>query len=304
VVGSSRSFRPAVLRVPQRATRNATPLGAVRGLRSLHPRAVRVADTDVVVWRPQADAPLAAGPATCPHLGAHLADGWVDDAGCITCPWHGLALSPDHSSRVAGQGRWSTLRVYDDGVLVWVQLDRNAADATDSPIIAKRPDHGIASVMHIEAACEPGDVIANRLDPWHGAWFHPYAFRDLTVIDDGEQSGVLELEVTYRVVGRFGVPVRATFHCPEPRTIVMTIIDGEGAGSVVETHATPIDCSADRPRTAVIEATIATSDRKGFEHAHHLAPALRPLMRLAARRLWRDDAAYAERLAQIRRDNN
>ncbi|WP_435844405.1 DUF5914 domain-containing protein, partial [Streptomyces griseus] len=28
--------------------------------------------------------------------------------------------------------------------------------------------------------CEPQDVVANRLDPWHGAWFHPYSFVDLT----------------------------------------------------------------------------------------------------------------------------
>ena len=36
------------------------------------------------------------------------------------------------------------------------------------------------------------------------------------------------------------VEVDAVFHCPEPRTIVMTIVEGEGKGSVVETHATPI----------------------------------------------------------------
>ena len=36
------------------------------------------------------------------------------------------------------------------------------------------------------------------------------------------------------------MPVRAEFACPDARTIVMTIIDGEGAGSVVETHATPL----------------------------------------------------------------
>jgi hypothetical protein len=24
--------------------------------------------------------------------------------------------------------------------------------------------------------CEPEDVVANRLDPWYGVWFHPYSF--------------------------------------------------------------------------------------------------------------------------------
>ncbi len=66
-------------------------------------------------------------------------------------------------------------------------------------------------------------------------------------------------------IGRFGVPVVAEFTSPEPRTIVMRIVDGEGTGSVVETHATPVGPSADgRPRTAVIEAVIAHSDRPGF----------------------------------------
>ncbi len=64
------------------------------------------------------------------------------------------------------------------------------------------------------------------------------------------------------------MPVIAEFTSPEPRTIVMRIVDGEGAGSVVETHATPLGPGPDgRPRTAVLEAVIAHSDRPGFVHA-------------------------------------
>jgi hypothetical protein len=315
VVGDSRHFRPAALRFPQRGTRNFTPIGAAKGLRpgtGLHPRRFVIADTELVAWRPSPDAPLAIGPAACPHMGADLADGWVstDPAtlGCITCPWHGLALPASAASehRVDGQGRWRTLPSHDDGVLTWVQLNPGDLAATDAPIIAKRPDQYLSTVMRVEVACEPADVIANRLDPWHGAHFHPYAFRDLTVIDDGAQSHVLTLDVTYRVAGSFGIPVRATFHCPEPRTIVMTIIDGEGTGSVVETHATPIVTTGPgrAPVTAVIEATLATSDRAGFEHAGKAEFAVRPLMRLAARRLWRDDAAYAARRYSQRREHS
>ena len=48
----------------------------------------------------------------------------------------------------------------------------------------------------------------------------------------------------------------------------MRIVDGEGAGSVVETHATPVGAGPDGlPRTAVLEAVIAHSDRPGFAHA-------------------------------------
>jgi len=55
-----------------------------------------------------------------------------------------------------------------------------------------------------------------------------------------------------------------------------------------------------RPATAVIEAVVAASDRPGFAVARVAAPLLRPLMRAAAGRLWRDDLAYAERRWQLR----
>jgi hypothetical protein len=45
---------------------------------------------------------------------------------------------------------------------------------------------------------------------------------------------------------------------------------------------------------------VADSDRPGFAIARAAAPALRPLMRRTAARLWRDDLAYAERRYQLR----
>jgi hypothetical protein len=70
---------------------------------------------------------------------------------------------------------------------------------------------------------------------------------------------------------------------------------------VVETHATPLGNGPDgRPRTAVIEAVIAQSDRTGFQYSLRAAPLLRPVMKLAAARLWRDDLEYAERRYTLR----
>lgn len=81
----------------------------------------------------------------------------------------------------------------------------------------------------------------------------------------------------------------------------MRIVEGEGAGSVVETHATPLGADRDgQPRTAVIEAVVATSGRPGFALARAAAPGVRPLMRRGATRLWRDDIASAERRYQLR----
>lgn len=106
--------------------------------------------------------------------------------------------------------------------------------------------------------------MANRLDPWHGAWFHPYSFVDLTVVDTPEGDGTagegaggaagedgFAVDVSFKVAGRAVVPVRAVFTAPEPRTVVMHIAEGEGRGSVVETHATPLaapDPASGRPR--------------------------------------------------------
>src|SRR4029078_8935192 len=109
------------------------------------------------------------------------------------------------------------------------------------------------------------------------------------------------VEVTFTVGKRYGIPVYAEFSCPEPRPVTMEIVDVEGAGSVVETHATPLRPGPDgMPRTAVIEAVVAHSDRPGVRHVHLGAARVRRLVAAAAKRLWRDDIAYAERRYALR----
>ncbi len=159
----------------------------------------------------------------------------------------------------------------------------------------------MSAVIAHPGRCEPQDVIANRLDPWHGSWYHPYAFSHLVVDDAASDDATLVVDVTFRLSRTWGVPVRATFTCPDTRTIVMHITEGEGAGSVVETHATPLGLDAEgRPLTMVTEATIAYSDRTGFSVARWLAPVLKPAIRRTARQLWVDDLAYAERRYDLR----
>jgi hypothetical protein len=163
------------------------------------------------------------------------------------------------------------------------------------------------AVARLVGVCEPRDVIANRLDPWHGSWFHPYSFAQLEVlsappIDDElpEELDRLLVAVTFKI-GRLGIPVVAEFTSPEPRTVLMRIVEGEGSGSVVETHATPLGRGPDgRPRTAVLEAVVAHSDRPGFAHSLRARPLITPFIRHAATRLWRDDLVYAERLFTVR----
>lgn len=194
-------------------------------------------------------------------------------------------------------------------MLLWVRADAEEAPAgaeeplADAPAPQVRPALAEALVsVHAQAArCEPQDIIANRLDPWHGAWFHPYAFSHLVVDEAASSDDVVLTDVTFRLGRTWGVPVRASFSCPDARTIVMRIEQGEGTGSVVETHATPLGRDAHGyPRTVMTEATIATSPRWGFRLARAAAPLVRPLMARTQARLWVDDLAYAERRYLVR----
>jgi hypothetical protein len=210
----------------------------------------------------------------------------------LYCRWHGLALEP------TGSAGWKPYAAHDDGVLLWVRIPTLGEQTRDLPVITTRPAPraSVAAVVEVAGTCEPRDIIANRLDPWHGSWFHPYAFSHLVVDESASSDDLLTVDVTFRVSRRWGVPVRAEFACPDARTIVMTITEGEGAGSVVETHATPVGTGPDGlPRTMMVEATIATSDRVGFAAARHVGALLKPAMRRTARRLWVDDMVYAER---------
>jgi Domain of unknown function (DUF5914)/Rieske [2Fe-2S] domain len=294
-----RDAEPAIIdaacrRAQRRPSGNWFVFAASASVRPNRPFGTSVGGVEIVAWR-DAGGGLHVGPAVCPHLGADLTAGTID-CGTLICPWHGLRLS---GKREFG---WKPLPGHDDGVLVWVRLDRvGGEEPLDEPLIPTRPGgFALDAVTRLVGTCEPEDIIANRLDPWHGAWYHPYSFTQLEVlsappVDAADDADRFLVAVTFKI-GRFGVPVVAEFSAPERRTIVMRIVDGEGTGSVVETHATPVTGR----HTAVIEAVIAHSDRSGFAHTRRAAPLITPLMRYAATRLWRDDLAYAERRYAIR----
>ena len=255
---------------------------------SAKPRTFRIAGKNLVAWR--ADDEILMAPEACPHMGASL-DGACVRNGDIICPWHGLALGK------AGRGSWQPYKVHDDGLLTWVRIGP-ADPEVPTPVLPARPASYMEGVIRMEARCDPADVIANRLDPWHGVHFHPYSFAGLTVLALDEDA--ITVRVAKRLVGNLVAETDAIFHSPQPRSIVMTIIEGEGKGSVVETHAAPID----EGRTAIVEATLATSERDGFKHALKLQRLIRPFIERSARRLWVDDIAYAERLYALRENSN
>jgi phenylpropionate dioxygenase-like ring-hydroxylating dioxygenase large terminal subunit len=302
--------RPALIeaalkRAQARSSGNWFVLGASGDIRAGRPFGATVAGVELVAWRDESGL-LVVGPGACPHLGAPLARARID-RGALICRWHGLRIC---GTDTGGNGGWRALPGHDDGVLAWVRLDADGdEEPRQTPVIPARPplSRSVHAVTTITGVCEPADVLANRLDPWHGSWFHPYSFTRLSVLsvpaeaDVAEADDRFEVSVTFRAAPLLGVRVLAEFTCPEPRTVVMRITAGEGASSVVETHATPLGRGPDgRPRTAVVEALVATSERTGWALARHAAPVLRPVMRRAADRLWRDDLAYAERRYRLR----
>ncbi|MBX6766309.1 MAG: Rieske (2Fe-2S) protein [Actinomadura rubrobrunea] len=302
-----RDARPSIIagalkRAAARPSGNWYVLGASADIGGGRPFARTIAGVEVIAWRGR-DGLLRAGPGVCPHLGAPLRDARVL-CGRVVCHWHGLVID---GAPYAG---WEPFPAYDDGVLAWVRLDAVGGEPPlERPLLPTRPDPArrLEAVFSAEGVCEPEDVIANRLDPWHGGWLHPYSFVDLTVrrapaerTEDAADDCFL-VDVSFKVAGRAVVPVRARFTAPGPRTVVMHIIEGEGRTSAVETHAVPLGPGPDgAPRTAVVEAVLAASDRPGFSAARAMAPLVRPLMRRVAGRLWRDDLAYAERRWRLR----
>lgn len=256
------------------------------------PRPFRVLGQDLVAYRDPDGVVVA--PDRCPHMGARMSDGHCKD-GMIVCPWHGLALGR------ARRGIWRPLPVHDDGVLCWVRIDASTDAPLPEPVLPERPTGAtLDAVIRLIGDCDPQDVVANRLDPWHGVHFHPHSFGTLKVIDQLDDE--ITVRVAYKVAGPLAVEVDARFHCPDPNSIVMTIVAGEGTGSVVETHATPIEVEG---QSAVVEATIATSDRPGFAWAvRWLQRLILPVAEARARRLWVEDLAYAERRRALRQSGH
>lgn len=298
--GTWRDARPGRIRRSFEASQRRDPggwhvVGASGDLGADRSLVRPVGGREVALWR-AIDGRVLAGPGACPHLGA-LLDGCEVMHGKVHCRWHGLALGEQ------GRRDWQPYAAHDDGALLWVRVPTEGEEPAERPTLAARPPlaESIVTVIAVCGRCEPADVIANRLDPWHGAWYHPYAFSHLTVDDDASDDERLTVDVTFRVTRQWGVPVRAEFTCPDARTIVMTIVEGEGAGSVVETHATHVGTDAGgTPWTVMTEATIAHSPRTGFAVARAVAGLIRPAVARTAAQLWVDDMAYAERRWQLR----
>ena len=179
--------------------------------------------------------PWSPGPGACPHLGALLEGCPVLDGDVV------LPLARPRPSARPG-ARLEPVPAHDDGVLLWVRLPTEGETPTDRPTLPRGRRSRVGHRGDREpGVCEPQDVIANRLDPWHGALVPPVRVQPPGRRRRGRPTttprGGRDLPAEPHLGRARSAPSSA---CPDARTIVMRIVDGEGTGSVVETHATPL----------------------------------------------------------------
>lgn len=63
-------------------------------------REVKVAGRRVLLVRRGAD--IFAMSAKCPHAGGPLAEGFLDENGCVVCPWHRFSFAPETGTTDSG----------------------------------------------------------------------------------------------------------------------------------------------------------------------------------------------------------
>lgn len=176
------------------------------GPRPLH---VRVFGEGYVVWRPEEGAAPSGAIDECPHRGARLSQGWVED-GCLVCPYHGWRFDPNGAVveipsnepglPVPSRAHTGAILAGERYGLVWVCVGVPRADI---PELREADDDGfvlIHELGEVWRASAPR-IIDNALDVAHVAWTHRASvgssaaprLSDFTVQRDGEH---LEFSVT------------------------------------------------------------------------------------------------------------
>jgi phenylpropionate dioxygenase-like ring-hydroxylating dioxygenase large terminal subunit len=143
------------------------------------PQPVRLLGRDLVVAR--LDGVAVAFDDRCPHRGAAVSLGWVDD-GCLVCPYHGWTYGADgacvlvptlgREGRVPARAALTRRHVREHLGLVWVALEDPVAEL---PVFPELDDAGIRIVPcpPYDWGCHAVRRVENFLDFAHFPWIHP-----------------------------------------------------------------------------------------------------------------------------------
>ena len=138
----------------------------------------------LVGWRDH-DGELHVQDAFCPHLGAHLGHGGtVEEAGCITCPFHGWKFGADgtnveipYSERVNKKARLRTYPVVERNglTMVWYHPDESVEPMWDLPAFPEFEDEpGWSAVVNTSYEIDTTwqEMAENGVDSAHFRFVH------------------------------------------------------------------------------------------------------------------------------------
>jgi nitrite reductase/ring-hydroxylating ferredoxin subunit len=248
-----------------------------------------IADQEIVFWRTPDDQGVAhAASAVCPHWGGPLGGGAVDEHGTLTCPWHGWQFRHGHCMN-RPRLKLPRYLAHDDGILLWVRLPWDLADATTPPLQA-RPQPSRAFWFDITIESDVYHVQENYLDFLHPAEYHTGVFNHCVHL--GRDGDVNLVELGYKLPFGKTLRTRTRVWAPTPYQVRNEIYEGLGAGTVIESHITPL-----------------CADRSIIHEIYHVPshlvapegwPIMRVLMRRSARQIRVEDALFSARRYRLR----
>ncbi|WP_066254498.1 aromatic ring-hydroxylating dioxygenase subunit alpha [Hydrogenophaga flava] len=229
------------------------------------PKPFTLLGEDLVVWK-QSDGTPAALRDRCCHRTARLSEGWVNEAGHITCGYHGwqydcsgacVKIPQLTSEKIPPGAKVPSFRCVEKYGYVWVALEEPLAGIPDFPEDGQ-PGYRRIFQFYQEWQTSPVRVMENSFDNSHFSFVHkanfglleqprpaPYEFRETdygfeaitTVpIRNPESShrvtGTTEPVTDRHLVNRYYLPFCRRFGCSYPAS---------GVDHIIYNCATPID---------------------------------------------------------------
>jgi phenylpropionate dioxygenase-like ring-hydroxylating dioxygenase large terminal subunit len=156
------------------------PVADVGALES-GPIGVRLLDEELVLWRREGE--VCAARDLCIHRGSRLSQGWVDDAGCVVCPYHGwrydgagvcvfIPSQPPDDQRIPSRARTPSYRAVERYGLVWVALDEPREGVAEFPQYDDPSFHTFC-VGRFEWRAGADRFVENAIDVAHLPFVHP-----------------------------------------------------------------------------------------------------------------------------------
>lgn len=143
------------------------------------PRSVRLLGEDYVLWRGR-DGAVGAAIDECPHRGARLSQGWVEQ-GIIVCPYHGWSFEPggacvripqnDPDKPIPPRARALSVLVDERYGLTWICPGMPRASIPELPE-AEDPEFVVIHELMETWPTSAPRIIDNALDVSHLAWTH------------------------------------------------------------------------------------------------------------------------------------